>query len=161
MKTSGERLMHNHFLIVLAVLLVLIAGPAGAWTTNEVSCDFVTGGGFIVHNGAHANFGVAGGVKNGAFWGHLEYNDHGTTPPLKVHGTGVTTYIFIDQKTRYMQGTCRVNGVDGFDYEVKVTDNGEPGRNNDEFSITVFKASVAIYSAGAWAGDGPIRGGNI
>jgi len=41
MKTSRERLMRNHFLIVLAVLLVLIAGPAGAWTTNEVPCDFV------------------------------------------------------------------------------------------------------------------------
>src|SRR3989442_589496 len=57
MKTSRERLMRNHFLIVLAVLLVLIAGPAGAWTSNEGPRDFVTGGGFLVHNGGHADVG--------------------------------------------------------------------------------------------------------
>jgi hypothetical protein len=140
-----------------AMLLLLPAWPAGAWENEEVPCDFVTGGGFIVHNGAKANFGVAGGVKHGAFWGHLEYNDHGTSPPLKVHGTSVDSYYYIDAKTRYMQGTCKVNGVAGFTYEVKVTDNGEPGRDNDEFSINVSNG----YSAGAWAGDGPIRGGNI
>ena len=149
--------MRNQFLIVLAALLVLIAGPAGAWTTNEVPCDFVTGGGFIVHNGAHANFGVAGGVKNGAFWGHLEYNDHGTAPPMKVHGTGVTGYFYIDANTRYIQGTCTINGVTGYTYEVKVTDYGEPGRDHDLFSIGLSTG----YSAGAWSGDGPIQGGNI
>src|SRR6185503_2111746 len=144
-------------LIVLAAILVLIAGPAGAWTTNEVPCDFVTGGGYIIHNGAHANFGVAGGVKNGAFWGHLEYNDHGTSPPMKVHGTGVTGYFYVDANTRYIQGTCKINGVAGYTYEVKVTDNGEPGRGHDEFSIGLSTG----YTAGAWSGDGPIAGGNI
>ena len=149
--------MRNQIPIVFAALLVLIAGPAGAWTTNEVPCDFVTGGGFIVHNGAHANFGVGGGVKNGAFWGHLEYNDHGTTPPMKVHGTGVTGYFYIDANTRYIQGTCTINGVAGYTYEVKVTDNGEPGQGHDLFSIGLSTG----YSAGAWSGDGPIQGGNI
>src|SRR5881409_4433570 len=113
MMTSRERLMRNQFLIVLAVLLVLIAGPAGAWTTNEVPCDFVTGGGFIIHNGAHANFGVGGGVKNGAFWGHLEYNDHSTTPPMKVHGTSVTGYLLGTNNPstdRVITGTARING---------------------------------------------------
>src|SRR5437773_9809240 len=65
-------------------------------------CDFVTGGGFIVGAGASslafgasANFGVGGGVKNGAFWGHLEYNDHSTSPPMQVHGTSVTGYLLV------------------------------------------------------------------
>jgi hypothetical protein len=144
-------------LVLAAVSLLLSAGIAGAWMTNEVPCDFVTGGGFIIHNGAKANFGVGGGVKNGAFWGHLEYNDHTTSPPLKVHGTAVRSYFFIDDRTRYMQGDCTVNGVAGYTYEVKVTDNGEPGKDNDQFSIGVSNG----YSAGAWSGDGPIRGGNI
>jgi len=158
--------MSKFALVAAIVLLALASGPARSWTTSTVPCDFVTGGGWILHPAsglqpAHANFGVAGGVKNGAFWGHLEYNDHGMTPPMQVHGTGATGYAYIDDTTRYMQGTCRVNGVDGFTYEVKVTDNGEPGRNNDEFSIQVNRAGVGIYTAGHWTGDGPIRGGNI
>jgi len=142
--------MRTHLLILITTLLLLAAGPAGAWSTNEVPCDFVTGGGFIIHNGAHANFGVGGGVKNGAFWGHLEYNDHSTTPPMKVHGTGVTGYFFIDENTRYIQGTCKINGVAGFTYEVKVTDNGEPGRGSDLFSIGL--------STGTAPGPGPATG---
>jgi len=55
-------------------------------------CDFLTGGGFIVNNGAKANFGVAGGCKNGTpTWGHLEYIDHGSG--LNVHWTSITAYI--------------------------------------------------------------------
>jgi hypothetical protein len=150
-------IMRRHHLVATALLLLLSVWQAGAWTTDEVPCDFVTGGGFIVHSGAKANFGVAGGVKNGAFWGHLEYNDHTTSPPMRVHGTSVGSYIYIDENTRYMQGTCRINGVDGYNYEVKVTDNGEPGRNRDQFSIGLSNG----YTAGAWSGDGPIRGGNI
>src|SRR2546422_8210507 len=103
MTTSRERLMRNHFLIVLAALLVLIAGPAGAWTTNEVPCDFVTGGGFIVHNGAHANFGVAGGGQKGALFGRLLYKDHRTNPPPKVHRAGGTRIFFNDSDTHPQQ----------------------------------------------------------
>src|ERR1051325_4634042 len=40
--------------------------------------DFVTGGGWIVgSSGEKANFGVAGGIRKGALWGHLNYIDHG------------------------------------------------------------------------------------
>jgi hypothetical protein len=35
--------------------------------------DFVTGGGWITApSGAKASFAVAGGIKNGGFWGHLD-----------------------------------------------------------------------------------------
>ena len=51
--------------------------------------DFVTGGGWITTpSGEKGNFGVAGGIKNGALWGHLTYIDHGQNGP-KVKGTGV------------------------------------------------------------------------
>ncbi|HYS78012.1 MAG TPA: post-COAP-1 domain-containing protein [Candidatus Dormibacteraeota bacterium] len=149
--------MRRHAPIAITLFLLLITAPVVAWVTNTVPCDFITGGGYIIHNGAHANFGVAGGVKNGSFWGHLEYNDHGSSPPMKVHGTGVTGYFYIDANTRYIQGTCTINGVSGYTYEVKVTDNGEPGRGSDLFSIGLSTG----YQAGAWSGDGPIQGGNI
>src|SRR5438552_14153748 len=82
--------------LALLLALALSGGFARAWTSNTVACDFVTGGGWILHNGAHANFGVAGGVKNGAFWGHLEYNDHGFAPPLQVPWTGAAPDISLD-----------------------------------------------------------------
>jgi len=72
-------------------------------------------------------FGVAGGIKNGAFWGHLTYIDHGTG--MKVRGTAVTAYTVIDQTTRRIDGTAEINGVQGT-YSVVVRDVGEPGRQD-------------------------------
>ncbi|MGH3116999.1 MAG: post-COAP-1 domain-containing protein [Gaiellales bacterium] len=134
---------------------------------DKVGCDFVTGGGWILGSGsatsslaagAKANFAVGGGVKNGAFWGHLEYTDHSTSPPMKVHGTGVTDYApGTNPNERIIMGTARINGVDGFTYTVEVTDYLEPGRGIDEFSISLSNG----YVAGTDDGDGPIAGGNI
>jgi hypothetical protein len=113
--------------------------------------DFVTGGGFITTpSGAKGNFGVAGGIKNGAFWGHLEYIDHGSNGP-KVHGTGVTSYVVVSTTQRHIEGTATVNGQSGFTYSVDVTDNGEPG-TNDSFAIRLSNGYVA---------GGTLGGGNI
>src|SRR5437016_2657093 len=81
--------------------------------------DFVTGGGFIVFtNGDHGNFGVAGGCKNGSFFGHLEYVDHGSEiappsapTPFNVHWTSITAYRSgtIATTTREICGTARTN----------------------------------------------------
>src|SRR5437773_11720380 len=62
---------------IAALALALASGAANADDCNV--SDFVTGGGFIVFtSGEHGNFGVAGGCKNGSFFGHLEYVDHGS-----------------------------------------------------------------------------------
>ncbi len=63
-------------------------------------------------SGAKANFAVAGGIKNGSFWGHLTYIDHGTG--VKVKGQGVTAYsVGGTPTTRQTSGggcaTLRVN----------------------------------------------------
>jgi hypothetical protein len=88
-------------LVLVALVVtgaVLVVGTAtaprvAAWATPP--CDFLTGGGWIVHNGAKANFGIGGGCKHGSpTWGHLEYIDHGTG--LNVHWTSITEYQFID-----------------------------------------------------------------
>ncbi|HYR85500.1 MAG TPA: choice-of-anchor P family protein [Terriglobia bacterium] len=113
--------------------------------------DFVTGGGQITNplTGAKGNFGVAGGVRNLEFWGHLTYIDHGTG--MKVKGTGVTAYTMITPTTRLIEGPAEINGQPGFHYVVVVEDNGEPG-TSDVFSITLDNA----YSAG-----GTLTCGNI
>ena len=114
--------------------------------------DFATGGGWITGtpSGAKANFGVAGGIKQGLFWGHLTYTDHGPSGP-RVKGTGVTAYKVVSATTRHIEGTAQVNDQDGFTYQVEVADNGEPGRN-DTFTLSLSSG----YSA-----SGTLSGGNI
>ena len=116
------------------------------------SCpDFVTGGGWITGtpSGAKGNFAVAGGFKNGALWGHLNYLDHGGGP--KVKGTGVTGYDVIDEVTRHISGTAEIDGQPGFTYDAEVADLGEPGRS-DRFALSLSNG----YHA-----SGNLEGGNI
>lgn len=118
--------------------------------------DFVTGGGFIfgTPSGARGNFGVGGGVKNGAFWGHLNYLDHGTG--LHVKATSITGYVFVDDRTRDICGTYETDTGDSGYFRVRVTDNGEPGRD-DFFGI---RLQSGYQATGDLGGPGP-GGGNI
>jgi hypothetical protein len=153
--------------ITVNALHVIVPGPLGrseviiASAHADITCpvppppppcpgsDFVTGGGWIVGpSGAKANFAVAGGIKNGASWGHLQYIDHGNGP--RVKGTGVMKYTVTGPTSRRIEGTADIDGMPGT-YEVDVADNGEPGRN-DTFSLTLSTG----YSAGAL-----LDGGNI
>jgi len=114
--------------------------------------DFVTGGGWITGtpSGAKGTFGVAGGIKNGGFWGHLTYHDHGAGGP-SVKGTGVTGYTVVSTTARRITGNCEINGQGSFSYTVVVADNGEPGRN-DTFDLSLSNG----YHA-----SGTLTGGNI
>jgi hypothetical protein len=68
----------------------------------------------------------------------------------------VTGYSVIDAVTRRIKGTARFNGQRGFTYQVDVSDNGEPGRN-DVFALSVWNAAgTLVYSA-----SGTLKGGNI
>src|SRR5712664_3956816 len=77
--------------------------------------DFVTGGGWIVSPSdpnAKANFAVAGGIKNGSFWGHLMYLDHGNR--LRAKGTAVNGYDAYPEfgpNGRRTSGTADVEGT--------------------------------------------------
>jgi len=123
--------------------------PGG--TTGCQNGDFLTGGGWIGSNGAKDNFGVAGGMKNGGLWGHLEYHDHSSNGP-SVHGTGVTAYTITGTTSRHIEGTAEINGQSGFTYKVDVADNGEPGAGTDTFAIALSNG----YSA-----SGTLSGGNL
>lgn len=160
--------------IIAALALLAATGSAYAWP-----CDFLTGGGYIFHQGNKANFGVGGGCKDGTpTWGHLEYIDHGTG--LNVHATSITAYREVDSATdshgqptgaRQVCGTARTNLFGDVDFIVQARDSGEPGVN-DQFDIRLKKAGVTVYdttaecfphylgsTAPCAAGDG--GGGNI
>jgi hypothetical protein len=120
-------------------------------------CDFVTGGGWITGtpSGAKANFGVAGGIKNGAFWGHLNYIDHGNG--MHVKHTAVTGYALdpSDPDCRIIDYNVTIDGQPGT-ARVRVCDKGEPGRN-DIFEIHLSNG----YFAGGDLGGSHMGGGNI
>ena len=148
----------NATLLCGAADIVVSSAHADVDCANQPVCegdDFVTGGGWIngTPSGAHGNFGVAGGIKKGALWGHLNYIDHGWNAQgvRHVKGTSVTSYEVIDATTRRIRGTAEVNNQGGYTYEVEVSDNGEPGRN-DRFFIRLSNG----YSAGGY-----LQGGNI
>jgi hypothetical protein len=140
----------TRYLIGFAALALGLASmPAAA------HCDFFTGGGFIIRDSADkGTFGVGGGCKNGELWGHLEYHDHGSG--LDVHWLTLTAYFTMgtdsgaenDPKrtgTRALCGTARTNLYGDVDFALRVTDNGEPG-DDDEFVIQLRKNGDIVYT---------------
>jgi len=157
---------------IATLALALASGAANA------DCDFLTGGGFIIVDGAKANFGVGGGCKDGTpTWGHLEYIDHGTSPSLNVHWTSITGYneqfTTTDSRgrragSRYICGTARTNLFGDVNFIVRANDTGEPG-TTDEFDIQLTQGTAVVYTTNLFflAGpphklnDGNGGGGNI
>src|SRR3989442_13754586 len=156
----------------MAALAVAAGAAASAWVT----CDFLTGGGFIVRDsGAKANFGIGGSCRPGGdghgLWGHLEYHDHGTG--LNVHWLTITAYVDggsngTDPKThqptgtRIICGTARTNQFGDVDWAVNAKDVGEPGVD-DEFIIKLSHGAVTVYntvhdSTTTLGGPGPAAG---
>ena len=147
--------------VTVRALHITIPGPADtdvvvAEAHADIQCgqrlcpqdkDFVTGGGWFGQ--PRKNFAVAGGIKNGNFWGHLLYIDHGTG--MKVKGTGVTAYTVTGTTSRHIEGTCEINGQPGGNYAVDVDDQGEPG-TADRFALALNGTPVA---------RGVLEGGNI
>jgi hypothetical protein len=152
---SGDITVNALHVIIPGVADVVIASAHADITCGKASCpgrDFVTGGGWIVApSGDRGTFGVAGGLKGKELWGHLVYIDHGT-PRLRVKAGMPTSYeIAGNTRTITWLNNCEVNGTPGQTCRVTVADNGEPGRGQDTFTITVDG-----YTAG-----GPLVGGNI
>jgi len=134
-----------------------ITCPISPPPCDATAGDFVTGGGWIVSPSdpnAKANFAVAGGIKNGSFWGHLMYLDHGNR--LRAKGTAVNgygTYPEFGPNGRRTSGTADVDGTPE-SYEADVADDGEPGRGVDRFRLLLNGAQVTGL-------DDDLAGGNI
>jgi hypothetical protein len=186
-----RRIYGLYFAMGFAAILLALALSARSASAHVFPCDFLTGGGFIMttasgtHVEAKANFGVGGGCKHGSpTWGHLEYQDHGQIIDgnhLNVHWTSITAYLREDGETpdpepdpktrqprgtRLICGTARTNHYGDVDFMVRVTDNGEPGVD-DEFDIRLSQGVLIVYTTenepdfpNTLGGDGP-GGGNI
>ena len=158
---QSQSVQGNQAGITVTALHVIVPGLADvaiARAHADITCtgslcpadkDFVTGGGRISTPSGKGTFGVAGGIKNGGYWGHLTFIDHGSG--MKVKGTGVTGYEVLSDTRRRIKGTCEINGVSGYSYTAVVDDLGEPGRN-DWFQIDLTNG----YGAA-----GNLEGGNI
>jgi hypothetical protein len=130
-------------------------------------CDFITGGGFVfTDSGARANFGSHGGCKNEAFWGHVNYVDHGGfmgATPYHVDSTEITAYGLVDppvpgSTARDICGVARTNAGETVFFRVRMEDNGEPG-TMDTFGIILsngYHVTPSLLGAG-----GPGAGGNV
>ena len=128
-------------------------------------CDFLTGGGYIQPQpmmGNKANFAVAGGCKQGAFWGHLQYQDK--VKSVKVHSLTITGYQkAVEENARLICGRAKSENGDDVDFLVRAKDAGEPG-NNDEFDVHITKTMGGdlVYTT---FGSGPVYhqviGGNV
>jgi len=155
-EATGNITVNALHVIVPGLADVVIASSHADITCTGAGCsskdDFVTGGGFVPSGKTKANFGVAGGLKNGSLWGHLVYLDHANNG-VRVKANDVTAYTSTGTTSRHIEfaGTCEVNDVPGGTCSVDVTDNGEPGRN-DLFTLKVN---------GAPAPSGKLAGGNI
>jgi hypothetical protein len=147
---------------LVAAGVVLTTVPAGAHFVPS-PCDFITGGGFIFRDdGARANFGSHGGCKNGGFWGHVNYVDHGGfmgQAPYHVSSVEITGYLIDPDlpNARDICGFARTNAGEHLRFRVRMEDNGEPGRN-DRFGIRLengYHLSTRLLA------DGGPGGGNI
>src|SRR6187402_3205710 len=148
---KGDSTMaHNALKLSIAgafASLALTVAPLTAHATNvtPTPCDFITGGGFVFKdNGEMVNYGIHAGCKNGEYWGHINYVDHGLG--LHVRSTEITLYVretladgTVLQNTRDFCGKAIVNEDTENPrwFHVTVTDNGEPGAGTDLFGISI------------------------
>lgn len=143
-------------------MMMIVSVPASAHFV-PAPCDFITGGGFIfTDGGARANFGAHGGCKNGAFWGHVNYVDHGGfggVTPYHVDSTEITGYLFDPAfpNARDICGFARTNAGETVRFRVRMEDNGEPG-TKDRFGIRLSNGYLVRPRQLANGGPG---GGNI
>ncbi|MCA9508323.1 MAG: hypothetical protein KC505_07885 [Myxococcales bacterium] len=142
-------------IIVDGILDVVISSARAAIECrSEELCnegDFITGGGWInVDKNNKGNFAIAGGIKNGNLWGHLNFVDHKSK--TKIHGVQILSYESLDKNTRLIRGLASVNQDKNYTYEAIVSDYGEPGKS-DTFWLKVEN--------GLEYGEVILGGGNI
>jgi hypothetical protein len=86
--------------------------------------------------------------------GQQTYHDHGPVQPLDFKATTVDAVRCSDDRTSAeIYGTGAVNGVDGYEYRIRLHDGGEPS-SDDRYEIL-------IPLAGYYSGDRTLDGGNV
>ena len=166
-------------ILVIVVAGTLVAGAvppltadvANAWEV-PVPCDFITSGGFVFKDdGSRANFGAHGGCKHGAFWGHVNYVDHGGfmpfgfvfTIPYHVDSTEITGYLDVPGRpnAREICGFARTNaGETNIRFRVHLEDNGEGTNATEPDRFGIRLSNGYLVTTRPLGGGGP-GGGNV
>jgi hypothetical protein len=156
------------FTLIVGGLVVaafaLTRSPVRAQIVPE-PCDFITGGGFVFKDdGTRANFGAHGGCKNGSFWGHVNYVDHGGflgATPYHVDSTEITGYLTVpaSPNARDICGIARTNAGESVRFRVRMEDNGE-GRDAPKDRFGIRLSNGYLVTTRPLGGDDP-GGGNV
>ena len=137
----------------LVLAATVFTNQAMAWETNE--CGKLTGGGWIIAtNGAQASFAVSGGIRDGQFWGHLEYIDHGTGMHVVSHNVTSFNVDTNDMSCADIIYDVDIDGTPGMAYVVACdnddTGNGESEQGpKDTFSIVLSNGYMASGPLGS------------
>jgi hypothetical protein len=140
-------LVAGGFLVATLVLFKTV--PVDAHIVPK-PCDFTTGGGFVITGlGAHANFGLVGGCKNGGFFGHVNFVNHDTSgmfAGLHLSSTQILGYFepFAGSNVRDICGTANTNLFGTVKFRARTEDNGDPnpgGAGVDKFGIKFCNAN--------------------
>jgi hypothetical protein len=183
---------------IALVAIALIAIPATAGVPPQQGGCWVTAGGTMDYGGYFSSFGGTAMTMNDktihGTWNHVS-NDY-LSPEAEegIHFTGKVHYIVCKKFPSLpgpgirkaipnyvnLGGTGILNGDDGYYFDVKIFDHGEPGINLDRYVIDVYDSNkkLVVHEAGtpndnciadiyvtpdlAWVKDmGCITGGNI
>jgi hypothetical protein len=127
----------------------------GLVSTPGCEIKISNGGWIIAANMDRGSFGGNAKVSaSGVASGQQQYQDHGPLQPLHFKATTVQTVICSEDRTSaeiYGMGT--VDGTGSHEYQIKLTDAGEPGTND--------KYGILIPSVGYASGDQQLEGGNV
>jgi hypothetical protein len=154
----------------LAAALVLLGAvavsasipvPPGGGTV-PVPCDFVTSGGFVLTSSdAMANFGAHGGCKKGAFWGHVNFVDHGLN--YHVNSIEITGYLTPPPPSNVRDicgwATTNANEPQPVRFRVRLIDNQDGTK--DEFGIRVSNGYFEYFVTTRPLGRGGPGGGRV
>jgi hypothetical protein len=127
----------------------------GIVSTPNCEIKISDGGWIIAMNGDQGTFGGNAKVSStGNASGQQEYQDHGPLQALTVNTIDVTAVSCSSDRTKAsIFGHATVNGSGSYEYEIDLTDNGEPGIN-DMYRILI--PGVAYES-----GSQRLQGGNV
>ena len=174
-REKTRQLLHGSLKYVLAAALAAALVPLASVAVSRVlaqcegvcegpavpvPCDFVTSGGWVITDALKmANFGAHGGCKNGEFWGHVNYVDHGTG--YHLDSIQITGYLTPEagSHTRDICGLATTNALEPQPvmFRVRLTDNGEPGIA-DTFGI---RTSNGYIVTSRMLANGLGGGGNV
>lgn len=172
MPSPGAAVWLRHWLVGSALPAAMVLGacsdnPAAPPDVPEVNfhvisqiCDFMTGGGSVVRNGARVTFGLhAGRSRGGTVFGHLTVINHGNG--TRYQSTRITAYgrpvapfsvsVPGSGVTRVFEGQVRVNGGAVQNFTAYLNDSGEPGTSDRIF----FRVGGTQVLAGPSSGGLP------